>query len=58
MKRTRLSLLALVSALPAAMLAASGAEAQQAPPVAATTRQLSIATLAPAGSTWMRVLDS
>lgn len=58
MKRTRLAVLALVSALPAAMLAASGAEAQQAPPVAATTRQLSVATLAPAGSTWMRVLDS
>jgi TRAP-type C4-dicarboxylate transport system substrate-binding protein len=40
------------------MLAASGAEAQQAPAPAATTRQLSVATLAPAGSTWMRVLES
>jgi TRAP-type C4-dicarboxylate transport system substrate-binding protein len=58
MKRTRLAVLALVSALPAAMLAASGAEAQQAPAPAATTRQLSVATLAPAGSTWMRVLES
>jgi TRAP-type C4-dicarboxylate transport system substrate-binding protein len=58
MKRNRLAVLALVSALPAAMLAASGAEAQQAPAPAATTRQLSVATLAPAGSTWMRVLES
>ncbi len=58
MKRTRFVALALASALPAAMLAAGGAEAQQAPAAAATTRQLSVATLAPAGSTWMRGLEA
>ncbi len=54
MKRTRFALLALMTGLPAAMLAARGADAQQAP----ATRSLSVATLAPAGSTWMRVLDA
>ncbi len=59
MKRTRFVALALAAALAAAMLAAGGAEAQQTPPAAAgTTRQLSVATLAPAGSTWMRGLEA
>lgn len=59
MKRTRFVALALASALPAAMLAAGGAEAQQAAPAApGTTRQLSVATIAPAGSTWMRGLEA
>jgi TRAP-type C4-dicarboxylate transport system substrate-binding protein len=39
------------------MLAARGAEAQQ-QPAEGTTRQLSVATLAPAGSTWMRGLEA
>lgn len=55
MKRIRFVALALVSALPAAMFAARGAEAQEG---AGTTRLLSVATLAPAGSTWMRGLEA
>ncbi len=58
MKRTRFALLALLTGLPAAMLAARGADAQQAPAAPAATRSLSLATLAPAGSTWHRVLDA
>ncbi len=58
MKRTRFALLALVTGLPAALLAARGADAQQAPAAPATTRTLSLATLAPAGSTWHRVLEA
>ncbi len=57
MKRTRFALLALVTGLPAALLAARGADAQQAP-AAPATRTLSLATLAPAGSTWHRVLEA
>lgn len=57
MKRTRFALLALLTGLPAAMLAARGADAQEAP-AAAATRSLSLATLAPAGSTWHRVLEA
>jgi TRAP-type C4-dicarboxylate transport system substrate-binding protein len=57
MKRNRFAALALLAGLPAALLAARGADAQQAP-AAAATRTLSIATLAPAGSTWHRVLEA
>ncbi len=56
MKRTRFALLALLTGLPAALLAARGADAQEAP--AAAARTLSVATLAPAGSTWHRVLEA
>ncbi len=57
MKRNRFALLALLTGLPTALFAARGVEAQEAP-AAPATRSLSLATLAPAGSTWHRVLES
>lgn len=60
MKRTRFALLAVGFGLLGGLLASRGADAQQTPPApaAGATRSLSVATLAPAGSTWMRVLEA
>jgi TRAP-type C4-dicarboxylate transport system substrate-binding protein len=57
MKRYRLALLAVAFGALGALFAARPVEAQPAPEPA-TTRTLSLATLAPAGSTWMRVLEA
>ncbi len=58
MKRIRLGLLAVgVAALGGLLARGAAVEAQPAPPEGAG-RILSIATLAPAGSTWMRVLNA
>lgn len=57
MKRLRFGLLALGFGLAAGIFASGGADAQPAP-AAPSNRTLSIATLAPAGSTWMRVLEA
>ncbi|MEZ4410813.1 MAG: TRAP transporter substrate-binding protein DctP [Polyangiales bacterium] len=57
MKRFRLGLLALAFGLAAGIVAGRGADAQPAP-AAPAGRTLSLATLAPAGSTWMRVLEA
>jgi len=61
MKRFRLGLLAVTAAVVGGFFArGAGVEAQPAPPAAPASgeRTLSIATLAPAGSTWMRVLSA
>lgn len=59
MKRIRLGLLAVGAAVLGGLFArGAGVEAQPAPPEAAAGRTLSLATLAPAGSTWMRVLTA
>jgi TRAP-type C4-dicarboxylate transport system substrate-binding protein len=59
MKRSRFGALALVFGVAGAFLAGRGVDAQPAPPPAAgTTRTLSVATLAPAGSAWMRVFEA
>jgi TRAP-type C4-dicarboxylate transport system substrate-binding protein len=57
MKRYRLALLAVGFGAFGALFAGRAVEAQPAPAPAAT-RTLSLATLAPAGSTWMRVLEA
>ena len=58
MKRYRLALLAVGFGALGALFAGRAVEAQPTPAPAATTRTLSLATLAPAGSTWMRVLEA
>ena len=57
MKRYRLALLAVGFGVLGALFAGRAVEAQPAPAPAAG-RTLSLATLAPAGSTWMRVLEA
>jgi len=57
MKRYRLALLAVGFGALGALFAGRAVEAQPAP-APATTRTLSLATVAPAGSTWMRVLEA
>ena len=56
MKRYRLALLAVGFGALGALFAGRPVDAQPAPEVAG--RSLSLATLAPAGSTWMRVLEA
>src|SRR5262245_41104393 len=58
MKKYRFGFLALVFGLVGVVLAGRGVDAQTPPAPAGATRSFSIATLAPAGSTWMRVLES
>lgn len=56
-KHHRYALLAVAFGFAGALFARRGVEAQPAPG-AAPIRSLSVATLAPPGSTWMRVLDA